>query len=142
MLVGLCPNPMRSASDGCRLRICAKCFYNKKDRREPTIKGQALGGLGLSSLFFFLAVLFLRKEQLYILLSFYDFLHLIPCLSVLRVKRAGNRFVVARKDVILFFKNQSNSPSLTTASRFGAVIMLPLVSMFGTVMMPISSHFR
>ena len=26
MLVGLCPNPLRSASDGCRLRIFEKCF--------------------------------------------------------------------------------------------------------------------
>ena len=31
MLVGLCPNPFRSASYRCRLRICSKHFYNKKD---------------------------------------------------------------------------------------------------------------
>ena len=28
MLVGLCPNPLCSASGGCRLRIFAKCFFN------------------------------------------------------------------------------------------------------------------
>ena len=33
-----------------------------------------------------LGVLFLRKEQFHILLCFYDFLHLIPCLSVLWVE--------------------------------------------------------
>ena len=33
MLVGLCPDPLCTASAGCRLRICAKCFYNKKEHR-------------------------------------------------------------------------------------------------------------
>ena len=28
MLVGLCPNPLCSASGGCRLRIFAKCFFD------------------------------------------------------------------------------------------------------------------
>ena len=50
------------------------------------MKGQALGGLGLSDLLFFFAVLFLRKEQFHILLRFYDVLHLIPRLSVLWVE--------------------------------------------------------
>lgn len=33
MLVGIVPNPLCTASAGCRLRICAKCFYNKKEHR-------------------------------------------------------------------------------------------------------------
>ena len=66
-------------------RLCEDWLVTQ-DRQEPTIKGQALGGLGLSGLFFFLAVLFLCKEQLHILLRFYDLLHLIPCLSVLWIE--------------------------------------------------------
>ena len=31
MLVGLCPNPICSASCRCRRRVCSKHFYNKKD---------------------------------------------------------------------------------------------------------------
>ena len=38
-----------------------------------------------------------------------------------------------------FCLSYRDSPSLTTAFRFGAVVILPLVSMFGTVMMPILS---
>ena len=30
MLVGLCPNPICSASCRCRRRVCSKHFYNKK----------------------------------------------------------------------------------------------------------------
>ena len=33
MLVGIVPNPLCTASAGCRLRICAKCFYSKKEHR-------------------------------------------------------------------------------------------------------------
>ena len=33
MLVGIVPNPLCTASAGCRLRICAKCFYNEKEHR-------------------------------------------------------------------------------------------------------------
>lgn len=33
MLVGIVPNPLYAASAGCRLRICAKCFYNEKEHR-------------------------------------------------------------------------------------------------------------
>ena len=33
MLVGVAPNPLCTASAGCRLRICAKCFYNEKEHR-------------------------------------------------------------------------------------------------------------
>ena len=33
MLVGIVPDPLCTASAGCRLRICAKCFYNKKEHR-------------------------------------------------------------------------------------------------------------
>ena len=73
---------------------------------------------------------------------FFGFARHCCLLPVLSIKIAGNRFMIARRDVILFFKNQSDSPSLITAARLGAVVMLPLVSMFGTVMMPISSHFR
>ena len=53
-------------------------------------------------------------------------------------RRVEHLEAVIRRGIV----SQSDSPSLTTASRLGAVVMLPLVSMFGTVMMPISSHFR
>ena len=33
MLVGIVPDPLCTASAGCRLRICAKCFYNEKEHR-------------------------------------------------------------------------------------------------------------
>ena len=38
MLVGIVPNPLCTASAGCRLRICAKCFYNAKKTTEDSPK--------------------------------------------------------------------------------------------------------
>ena len=49
--------------------------------------GRILGVLCLSGLRFFLGDLFFCEEHLYILLSFHQFLYLIPCLAVLRVRR-------------------------------------------------------
>ena len=83
MLVGIVPNPLCTASAGCRLRICAKCFYNEKDHRGLSQKaGAILGGLCLSGLRFFLGSLFFGEKHLYILLCFHQFLHLIPRLAV------------------------------------------------------------
>lgn len=39
MLVGIVPNPLCTASTGCRLRICAKCFYNEKEHRGLSQSG-------------------------------------------------------------------------------------------------------
>lgn len=82
MLVGIAPNPLCTASAGCRLRICAKCFYNEKTTEDSPQTGRILGGLCLSGLRFFLGSLFFSEKHLYILLCFHQFLHLIPCLAV------------------------------------------------------------
>ena len=37
MLVGLCPNPICSASCRCRLRVCSKRFYNKTKRQTRVL---------------------------------------------------------------------------------------------------------
>ena len=37
MLVGLCPNPICSASCRCRLRVCSKHFYNKTKRQTRVL---------------------------------------------------------------------------------------------------------
>ena len=43
MLVGLCPNPICSASCRCRRRVCSKHFYNKKDSLGFFHAGRILG---------------------------------------------------------------------------------------------------
>ena len=85
MLVGLCPNPICSASCRCRLRVCSKHFYNKKDSLGLFHEGRILGYLHLSGFRFFCAALLLCKEQFYIFLSFHQLLHLVPCLAVVWV---------------------------------------------------------
>ena len=53
MLVGLCPNPVCSASCRCKLRVCFKRFYNKTKRQTRVrLKGGALVCLRLSGLCF------------------------------------------------------------------------------------------
>ena len=65
MLVGLCPNPICSASCRCRLRVCSKHFYNKKDSLGLFHNRRILGCRCLSRLHFFCAALFFCKEQFY-----------------------------------------------------------------------------
>ena len=53
MLVGLCPNPICSASCRCRLRVCSKRFYNKTKRQTRVLlKGRTLVCRRLSGLCF------------------------------------------------------------------------------------------
>ena len=86
MLVGIVPNPLCTASAGCRLRICAKCFYNEKKNTEDSPRaGAILGVLCLSGLHFFLGSLFFCEEHLDILLCFHQLLHLIPRLAIGRI---------------------------------------------------------
>ena len=47
--------------------------------------GRVLGGIRLSGLRFFDGVLFFRKKSFYVFLSPNQFLHLVPCLAVVRV---------------------------------------------------------
>ena len=85
MLVGLCPNPICSASCRCRLRVCSKHFYNKKDSLGLFHEGRILGYLHLSGLRFFCAALFLCKEQFYISLCTKKLLHFFFRFSIVRV---------------------------------------------------------
>ena len=48
--------------------------------------GRVLGGIRLSGLRFFDGVLFFRKKSFYVFLSPNQFLHLVPCLAVIRVR--------------------------------------------------------
>ena len=75
MLVGLCPNPICSASCRCRLRVCSKHFYNKKDSLGFFHEGRILGYLHLSGLHFFGNALFLCKEHFYVSLCTKKLLH-------------------------------------------------------------------
>ena len=47
--------------------------------------GRVLGGIRLSSLRFFDGVLFSRKKSFHVFLCPNQFLHLVPCLAVVRV---------------------------------------------------------
>ena len=85
MLVGLCPNPICSASCRCRLRVCSKHFYNKKDSLGLFHEGRILGYLHLSGFRFFCAALFLCKEQFYISLCTKKLLHFFFRFSIVRV---------------------------------------------------------
>ena len=85
ILVGLCPNPICSASCRCRLRVCSKHFYNKKDSLGLFHEGRILGYLHLSGLRFFCAALFLCKEQFYISLCTKKLLHFFFRFSIVRV---------------------------------------------------------
>ncbi len=85
MLVGLCPNPICSASCRCRLRVCSKLFYNKKDSLGLFHEGRILGYLHLSGLHFFGTALFLCKEQFNIFLRTKKFLHFFFRFAVVRV---------------------------------------------------------
>ena len=51
----------------------------------PPKTGRILDGIRLSGLRFFSGVLFLRKKSFYIFLCPNQFLHLVPCLAVLRI---------------------------------------------------------
>ena len=85
LLVGLCPNPFRSASCRCRPRVCSKHFYNKKDSLGLSHNGRILGCHRLSGLCFFDGVLFFCKEQFYVTLRTKKFLHLVFRFTVIRV---------------------------------------------------------
>lgn len=85
MLVGLCPNPICSASCQCRLRVCSKHFHNKKDSLGLFHEGRILGYLHLSGFRFFCAALFLCKEQFYISLCTKKLLHFFFRFSIVRV---------------------------------------------------------
>ena len=85
MLVGLCPNPICSASCRCRLHVCSKHFYNKKDSLGLFHEGRILGYLHLSGLRFFCAALFLCKEHFYVSLCTKKLLHFFFRFAVVRV---------------------------------------------------------
>ncbi len=81
MLVGLCPNPFRSASVRCRLRICAKHFYNKKNSLGLFHKWEESSAVFVYRVCIFsCAALFFCKEQFYIFLCTNQFLHFIRAL--------------------------------------------------------------
>ena len=85
MLVGLCPNPICSASCRCRRRVCSKHFYNKKDSLGFFHEGRILGYLHLSGLHFFGNALFLCKEHFYVSLCTKKLLHFFFRFAVVRV---------------------------------------------------------
>ena len=85
MLVGLCPNPICSASCRCRRRVCSKHFYNKKDSLGLFHEGRILGYLHLSGLHFFGTALFLCKEHFYVFLCTKKLLHFFFRFAVVRV---------------------------------------------------------
>ena len=85
MLVGLCPNPICSASCRCRLRVCSKHFYNKKDSLGLFHNRRILGCRCLSRLHFFCAALFFCKEQFYISLCTKKLLHFLFRFAIVRV---------------------------------------------------------
>ena len=85
MLVGLCPIPYRSASCRCRLCVCSKHFYNKKDSLGPFPHGRVLGYRRLSGLRFIGASLFLCKEQFYVSLCRKKLLHFFFRFAIVRV---------------------------------------------------------
>ena len=86
MLVGLCPIPFYSASFRCRLRVCSKHFYNKKDSLGLSHEGRILGYRRLSGFRFFSAVLFFCKEQFYVSPRTKKFLHFFFRFAVVRVE--------------------------------------------------------
>ena len=85
MLVGLCPNPICSASCRCRLRVCSKHFHNKKDSLGLFHEGRILGYLHLSGLHFFGTALFLCKKHFYVSLCTKKLLHFFFRFSIVRV---------------------------------------------------------
>ena len=85
MLVGLCPNPICFASCRCKLRVCSKHFYNKKDSLGLSHEGRILGYLHLSGLHFFSASLLFSKEQFYVSPRTKKFLHFFFRFAVVRV---------------------------------------------------------
>ena len=80
------PNPICSASCRCRLRVCSKHFYNKKDSLGLFHEGRVLGYLRLSGLRFFCAALFFSKEQFYVSLCTKKLLHFFFRFAVVRVE--------------------------------------------------------
>ena len=63
-----------------------RCYIKLKiPPRMPPKTGRILGGIRLSGLSFLGGVLFLRKKSFHIFLCPNQFLHLLPCLAVLRV---------------------------------------------------------
>ena len=79
------PKPICSASYRCRLRVCSKHFYNKKDSLGLFHEGRILDYLHLSGFRFFCAALFLCKEQFYISLCTKKLLHFFFRFSIVRV---------------------------------------------------------
>ena len=61
------------------------CPIYKKAAEDTSTMGRVLGGIRLSGLRFFDGVLFFRKKSFYVFLSPNQFLHLVPCLAVVRV---------------------------------------------------------
>lgn len=85
MLVGLCPIPYRSASCRCRLRVCSKHSYNKKDSLGLSHNGRILGCHRISGMCFWNVLLFFGKEQFYISLCTEKLLHLFFRFAVVRI---------------------------------------------------------
>ena len=57
----------------------------KKAAEDTSTMGRVLGGIRLSGLSFLGGVLFLCKKAFYVFLRTNQFLHLVPCLAVVRV---------------------------------------------------------
>ena len=80
------PNPLSFRIVRCRLRVCSKHFYNKKDSLGLFHEGRVLGYLRLSGLRFFGAALFLCKEQFYVSLCTKKLLHFFFRFTIVRVE--------------------------------------------------------
>ena len=84
-LLSCAQNPICSASCRCRLRVCSKHFYNKKDSLGLFHNRRILGCRCLSRLHFFCAALFFCKEQFYISLRTKKLLHFLFRFAIVRV---------------------------------------------------------
>ena len=114
MLVGKCP--LRSASCRCRLRVCSKHFYNKKDSLGLSHKGRILGYRRLSRLLFFCAALFFCKEQFCVSLCTKKLLHFFFRFAVVRVEcfLFCQQFGVGGGDIFLYNPVQCGILNATT----------------------------
>ena len=73
------------AQDGTFTTETVVAIIQKKRRGHLPKMGRVLGGIRLSVLRFFDDVLFLRKKSFYVFPSPNQFLHLVPCLTIVRV---------------------------------------------------------
>ena len=64
MLVGIVPNPLCTASAGCRLRICAKCFYNEKEHRGLSPKWEESSAFSVYRVCAFSLVVFSSAKKI------------------------------------------------------------------------------